>query len=199
MTQTFEAKPIRRIDQNGALYGVGVEWTEEASWRYSHRPALIGLVPIMMGAALFSVFLAAAGTPLGLIAVIAASVWVWRFFFGTLPRRSVIFMRNGRIALPHGLPGHKKARWLKLTQPDIESIEIGSSRSGMQHDWTSTVQFVSVDGLTDTIGQKLHREEAREVAVKLNLALREIRGVVAQPLASTAPVRMDRLRERVFD
>ena len=106
---------------------------------------------------------------------------------GQLPRRAVILQRDGKVLVPHGIPENKKFRSIRTRQPDIVGFEIGPSFSGVQHDWTSSVQIITNTGRTVTIGQLLHREEAREVVVGLNLALKEMRASVGQE-----PVRASR-------
>jgi hypothetical protein len=202
MAQNFEAKPIRRMDQNGVLTGVGVEWTEEASLRHNNRLLMWFAFLICLPSTLVSLGLAVAfGLPglisFGLFAWMTGYVLYWQF--GPLPKRSIICARDGSIITPHGVPGQNGRAKLRLAQADIASIEIGPCRSGMRQDWTSTVQIVSEDGMTETISQKLHREEGREVAVKLNHALREMRRAVATPVTAAAPVRVEMARERVFD
>lgn len=191
MSQRFEIIPIRKAAANGALDGIGIEWTEEASLRHSNRLPMWFALVLCIGCAALALIMTAAGGGLLAFAAFAAFAatagYTIYWQLGPLPRRSVVFMRDGRIAVPHGIPGEKHARRLRRTQADIASIEIGPSRSGMQQDWTRTVQFVSAEGLTDTISQKMHAEEGREVAVRLGRALHEMRQTVGRgPLKAEA-------------
>jgi hypothetical protein len=123
-------------------------------------------------------FLFGLGNPLILIIGVAFMIWIVRYLGGNLPTRSVLFRRDGAILVPHGTPGHKKATWINVNQSEVVSFEIGPAFSGMQQDWTSTVQLVTEEGDTVTLSRFLHREEARKVVVGLNRALREMRASV---------------------
>jgi len=180
MTQAFDFKPIRKIAANGTIEAIGLEWTEEASWRYSHRATFyVMVIPAIVAWVLFGLFCLFGGLgPLVLIIGVLLAIVTYRYGWGELPRRSALLQRDGKIAVPHGLPRMKTAKFLIARQPDVVGFEIGPSISGMQHDWTSSVQAVTNTGETVTISKVLHREEAREVVVGLNLALREMRASV---------------------
>ena len=180
MTQFFELNPIRKIGTNGSIEAIGLEWIEEASWRYSNRAILwVFAIPLAILAILAGVFfLFGLGNPVILVMGIALAVWINRYMRGKLPIRSLVMRRDGKISVPHGLPRMKSAKFLRVRQPDVVGFEIGPSLSGMQHDWTSSVQAVTSTGETVTVSKVLHREEAREVVVGLNLALREMRASV---------------------
>lgn len=177
MTSFFELKPIRKVAANGTIEAIGLEWIEEASWRYSHRAIFyVMVIPAIIAWVLFGLFCLFGGLgPIVLIIGAALAVVTYRHVWGDLPCRSVILQRDGKIACPHGLPRMKTAKFLRIHQPDVIGFEIGPSISGMQHDWTSSVQAVTQTGETVTVSKVLHREEAREIVVGLNLALHEMR------------------------
>lgn len=177
MAQNFELNPIRKSGASGAPDAIGLQWTEEASWRYSLRTMIWMLaLPFAVLIDLAGiVFLFGLGSPFMLIMGIGFTIWIVKYMTGKLPVRSVLLRRDGKIEVPHGMPGMKSAKFLKVRQPDVVGFEIGPAFSGMQQDWTSTVQAVTNTGSTVTVSKALHREEAREIVVGLNLALREMR------------------------
>ena len=67
----------------------------------------------------------------------------------------------------------------------------------MAQDWTSSVALITEDGHTIPVGQKLHGEEARQVAVALSMALRDMRAslrVPQAPVAAPRPARRAAIR-----
>lgn len=193
MARLFEIDPIRRVAKNGTLEGIGLEWTEEASLRKTNRWMMFFVFVFCIPCALFSLiaipYFSGPGW-LGLIGFGWTGFYALYWVFGPLPRRSMIFMRDGSISVPQSIPG---LGWKLATrhQADIANFEVGPARSGMQQDWTSSVQLVTGFGRTETISQKLHRQEARQIVVGLSLALKEMRVGVAQAPASS--------RERAAD
>lgn len=189
MSQFFEVDPVRKVSANGVLETVGLEWTEESSWRHSNKLLLlITIVPLSIAGLFFGLLLIASMGWAILLMTAGFSYAAWQYAFGRLPRRSVVFDRKGRVLVPFGLPQEKAARSLRLKQPDIVGFEIGPSFSGMQNDWTSTVKAVSRSGSTVTLSRFLHREEAREIVVGLNMALMEMRASVGEePMQSYVP------------
>lgn len=199
MAQTFEIEPIRKVGANGTLDAIGLEWTEQSSWRYSNRPMMIVMGLPLAAFVLFCGVLVLfwSGNPLVLLLGGLFLFWTIRYMIGPLPKRAVIFKRDGTVLVPHGTPEGKKWRSMKARQPDIVSFEIGPARSGMQQDWTSSVQFVTKTGRTATVSCLLHREEAREVVVGLNMALAEMRKSVGTDTAHTAqPARKAQAAQR---
>ncbi len=189
MSQVFELNPIRKLGANGVLESIGLEWTEEASWRYSHRPLLyVMVIPVLVLWVIVGAVALVAGGGLFILATgLVLSYFARRYMWGALPRRSVVLKRDGKILVPHGIPANKKYRSLNATQPDVIGFEIGPSFSGMQQDWTSSVQMVTKTGATVTVSKVLHREEAREVVVGLNVALAEMRkSVGTEPMRKSA-------------
>ncbi len=192
--QMFELEPIRTVDADGVLQGVGIEWTEECSLRHTNRFMMWLAFAMCVPFAFFSLVALAYYPGPGLFGLISfggmgAYVLYWQL--GPLPRRSVIFERDGHVVTPHGIPGGGRIR---ASQSEIVSIEVGPCRSGLQSDWTSTVKLVSSRGGTTTVSQKLHREEAREVVVWLSHALKEMRSSVGRE-----PMRASRkVQHRVF-
>lgn len=189
--QTFEVEPIRTLSPSGTLESVGLEWTEEASWRHGHKPMMfIMALPMALFFVLAGFIMMMNGWgPIIMILSIAFLIWIFQYCFGKLPRRSVVLKRNGKIGIPHGIPENKRHRSLKARQPDIVGFEIGPAVSGTAHDWTSSVQAITQTGATITLSRFLHREEAREVVVGLNLALKEMRSSVGrEPVRASRPV-----------
>lgn len=189
MARPFEVKPVRRVGKNGAVEIIGMEWTEEASWRSSQGPMMWLLaVPLAIGLIIAGVvFIGAAGNPLFMLLAVAFSIWLGHRMFAGLPRRSVLLDRDGRIQVPDGMPGNGSARFLKVRQGELAGFEIGPCFSGMAQDWTSSLQAVTTSGITVTVSRFLHREEARQIAVGLNLALHEMRkSAGATPTRTTA-------------
>lgn len=183
MFRSFEITPIRKLGEGRTLEGVGLEWTEEASFRRVMLPTFIiafVMFVIMTVTGLYALYL---NTILGLLIagfggyMMIRCIW---WVIGPLPRRAIIFMRDGDIAVPHGIPRTKGGSWLKLDQASLANIEAGPGWAGIPNDWTTTVALVSTVGSTVTISTKLHREEAREIIVGLALALKQMRASVAE-------------------
>lgn len=192
MAQLFEVKPIRKVGSNGVLEGVGLEWTEEPSLRSNGRLGMWFAFAIAAPAAVIFFAVGGVGT-VGALVFAASAAWILNWQFGALPRRSIVFRRDGTITAPNGLPGQGGALRLTQHQADLASIEVGPCFSGLQQDWTSSVQFVAASGLTTTVSQKLHREEARQIAVRLNLALKELRQGAAAVRSTAVPAKSRQL------
>lgn len=198
MAQDFELNPIRNLNADGSLATIGLEWTEEASWRYSNRLLFyfMGFPVVALWVFFGFVAMMAGGGIFILGSGLAIAFVMHRYLWGPLPRRSVVLRRDGKVLVPYGIPANKKARSLRASQGDVVGFEIGPSVSGMPNDWTSSVQAVTKSGATVTIGKVLHREEAREVVVGLNMALHEMRtsvgGGAARPTRrGTTPTFVD--------
>jgi hypothetical protein len=188
MSRLFECEPFREKDENGVLQASGVRWTEMASMVGGYkRVILVGASVVLAIDFVFSLLLGVAGTPV--IAIVGYLLFLaLRAAFGPLPKRAVIFHRNGLIEVPHGLPREKRAARLRFDQAQINSVEVIGAISGMAQDWTKSVALITEDGHTVPVGQKLHAEEAREVAVALTIALRDMRAAVRAPqVAVSAP------------
>lgn len=177
MSRPFELNPIRKAGPGGVIESIGLQWVEEASWRPSLWPMMIlSAIP----AAIFIVLVGVwcihwYGNWLVLLAGIGLCTFIVRYMTGPLPKRGVVLKRNGQILVPYGTPVNAKWRSLKARQQDVVGFEIGPAFGGMQNDWTSTVQAVTQSGVTVTLSKFLHREEAREIVVGLNLALAQMR------------------------
>lgn len=191
MTRHFECEPFREKDANGVLQTAGVRWTEQASLRGSlfARVMLIGACIVIGGYMLLSIGLLGPKATPALVVEGALLFFLLKVAFGPLPQRSTIFRRDGSIETPHGLPRDKRATRLRFSQPDIVSIEVIGAISGMAQDWTSSVALITEDGHTIPVGQKLHGEEAREVAVALSMALRDMRASLRVPQAPVSAPR----------
>lgn len=197
MSQHFETNPIHRVSDNGVLEAIGLEWTEEASVRYNGRLPMWFAFVVTAPFLLFSFIALPYYSFVGLVGVLGFggfALFILHWLLGALPRRSVMFLRDGSIHVPHGIPRWGISR-LKLRQPDLVNIEIGPSDGSPHMGWTTTVNLVSSSGRTTTVSWRLHREEAREIVVKLTRALQEMRvDVGGNPVHATgAP----RLREYV--
>lgn len=186
MTRHFVCEPFREKDTNGVLQASGVRWTEMASMVGGfNRVILIGCDVVLV--VLFAVSLMLGPAGVVVIGVVGTVLFAGlRAAFGPLPERAVIFRRDGVIETPHGLPREKRVTRLRFRQAGIASIEVIGAISGMAQDWTSSVALITEDGHTIPVGRKLHSEEAREVAVALSIALRDMRAAVRAP---QAPVR----------
>jgi hypothetical protein len=190
MTRRFVCEPFREKDENGVLRSAGVRWTEQASLRGNllARIAVIFACVVIGGYMLIVLgLLGPKGTP-ALVVQGALLFFLLKVAFGPLPERSVILRRDGVIETPHGLPREKTVRRLRASQAEIVSIEVIGAISGLAQDWTSGVALITEDGHTIPVGQKLHAEEAREIAVALTMALRDMRAAVRAPqVAVRAP------------
>ena len=181
MNQAFGLNPIRKVGANGTIEAIGLEWTEEASWRRANMPVMLATgIPIAFGMLWAGYVMLVWGMGPWLLLLDAAFVGATIFYlFGRLPHRTVLLRRDGKVGVPHGLPDEKGGKFLKARQPDIIGFEIGPAYGHVGYrDWTSKVLAVTSTGGTVTISRYLHREEAREVVVGLNLALREMRASV---------------------
>jgi hypothetical protein len=198
MTRQFECEPFRDKDENGVLQASGVRWTETASMVGGfNRVIIIGCDVVLVVLFAFSLMLGPAGIiVIGVIGVVLFAGL--RAAFGPLPQRAVIFHRDGVVETPHGLPREKRVSRLRFRQAEINSIEIIGAISGLAQDWTKSVALITEDGHTIPVGTKLHSEEAREVAVALSMALRDMRAAVRVPQvptqAATRPVRRAEIR-----
>jgi hypothetical protein len=185
MTRQFVCEPFRDKDGDGVVQAAGVRWTEQASLRGSGlaRFMLIGASALI---GLYIVFtlgmLGSRGAP-ALLVEAPLLYFLLRLAFGPFPERALIFRRDGSIEAPHGIPREKRVTRLRCRQPEIVSIEVIGAISGMAQDWTSGVALITGDGRTIPVGTKLHAEEAREVAVALTMALRDMRAAVRSPQA----------------
>lgn len=187
MTRRFVCEPFREKDGDGVLQAAGVRWTEQASLRGSlmARVSLIFACVVVGGYMLFIVgLLGPRGTPV-LVVQGALLFFLLKVAFGPFPERALIFHRDGQIETPHGLPREKRVTRLRFRQPEIVSIEVIGAISGMAQDWTSGVALITGDGHTVPVGTKLHAEEAREIAVALSMALRDMRASVRMPQMPT--------------
>jgi hypothetical protein len=183
MTRRFVCEPFREKDGNGDLQACGVRWTEAASLRGNlfARFAVIGACVVIGGYMLIIVGLLGPRATPALVVQGGLLFLLLKVAFGPLPERSLILRRDGTIETPHGLPREKKVRRLRFGQAEIVSIEVIGAISGMTQDWTSSVALITGDGHTIPVGAKLHSEEAREVAVALTMALRDMRAAVRAP------------------
>ena len=193
MTRNFVCKPLRERDKSNKLLSAGMHWSEEASWRSgSNQPAMIlALVGLGCWVVVFAL-VAANGAPvpglIGLVSFGGLGLYAWRKTLGDLPTRSVVFRRDGTIEAPEGLPRSASARSIRLHIDQIGSIEVGPNLSGMPQDWTKSVQIIDKEGQTTAVGQRFHEEEAREVAVGLSLALKELRDEINESARNATPL-----------
>jgi hypothetical protein len=199
MTKHFVCEPFREKDENGVLQAAGAHWTEAASLRNN----LFARLAVIFACVVIGIYILFTVAMLGSSATPALAVestllfFLLKIAFGPLPERSVILHRDGKIDTPHGLPREKKVRRLRFHQPEIVSIEVIGAISGLAQDWTSSVALITGDGHTIPVGAKLHAEEAREVAVALTMALRDMRAAVRAPqvpVTAPRPVRRAAIR-----
>jgi hypothetical protein len=178
MAKPFECKGIERTAADGSLEAAGAQWVEESAWRHSKGHAYLIAIPILVICYIAGILLAFAGNGLLLLIAIGMTIFLWNFAKGDLPRRSVVFERDGTIRVANGIPMMKKKNQistLRLKQQDVANIEIGQNSSGMPNDWTQTVKLVSRMGETVTVSHRLSGEEAREVVVLLTWAIKSMR------------------------
>lgn len=162
--------PIRERDQSGKLVRSGYQWLERRDATFV--PLLFGFLLPIPGV-LYGLFLILIDKQLGFPILLGSALILWLCGRGmrrntSLPR-SLVFGLDGSIDTPQGLPAYANLRRWEMTHADVVSIEANMYRNN------STVELFKRSGGKEVLAQKLTVDEARQVAVQLNLALAEMR------------------------
>ena len=181
----FVCTPLRETDDRGKVSASGLFWREGTTGR--SFGTFLGLWLIVAFSVLVcAVILIIASTP--------GAFWLWtatvpfallivyllRIIFSKAPERSLLFRHDGSVVAPQGLPRHPQMRELPFTQEDISSIEVAPNLSGLVADQTKTVRIITRFGQNLPVGFALHEEHAQEVAVRLTLALKDMRSAAGE-------------------
>ena len=155
--------PIRERNDEGTLCGSGYQWDEQRLSRQfasAAAPAAgvivgIGIVP--------------QHPALGFLALVFGLALLTAVFHRRVRERVVIFLRDGEISTPHGTPQRFFRSRLSFNHDAIASIELTSDCEGFG------VMLFTTEGQSVLLSQRMHKADARFVAVQLSKALREMR------------------------
>lgn len=157
--QLYDVLKIRRHDEAGNLTAAGAEWREQNPRFQWYLLGLLLCVLALIPTPVFPV-------EIPVIAVLGAAFFAFRAFRHRYIDRAIIFEMNGRMACPAGIPHYPKLSAVHGHHGHVTSIE--AEQNGC-------VSAFSRGGGSVLLALPLGRDHAREISVRLNDALREIR------------------------
>jgi len=190
---TFKCERIERLAKDGTLEAVGIRWTEARPYCDAYG-CVLGLCGVFLGIAGCLI----RGSADTLIFAVLGAGLVWMVVVIPGRSREIVFWRDGRMETELGLstsflrPGE---RWLYHT--GIRSIE--TEQLSRQGHYTHGVRIFYEGGETNHVAQNLKPDHAHMVAVRLTMALRQLRENMAQAARIGQPQRTTRSEEKVID
>jgi len=172
----WDTRTIRESDEQG-LKRAGLSWVERRPMPLMVMSAIASVL-LLFGA--FSIYRGEVTT--GILAVILMFVSVWAGYQFYPVRRSLLFDRDGSILAPRGLPYYGRRVLRQWGTQYIQTIEVLDVA-----EVSVNIGVIATTGETLYVARDLPPSWARQVVVKLTLALEAIREAVREQTLAAKP------------